>query len=73
VQNLGPVFTAIAARRKYIYIAATAGIELYTFCSICCNKKYNYLQQLLSYKMYYFTAIAACKNVERYTFLQQLL
>jgi hypothetical protein len=31
VQNLGPVFTAIAARRKYIYIAATAGIELYTF------------------------------------------
>jgi hypothetical protein len=43
----GPVFTAIAARRKYIYIAATAGIELYIF-----------LQHLLQLKIQLFAAAA---------------
>jgi hypothetical protein len=65
VQNLGPVslpvFTAIAARRIYIYIAATAGIEYIHFYSSCCNVRYTFLRQLLpkKYKMIYFFAAIA--------------
>jgi hypothetical protein len=51
VQNLGPVFVAIAARRIYIYIAATAEIEYIHFCSSSCLIRCIILQQLLHAKM----------------------